>query len=118
MFPLSCPRLFAQMLKKIIGISNMRRFNEIQLEILEKPTIDCDDVDAVLDDIVAEELPPTLRARIDAHRVNCAECAERERAYREVIALAKNLPEGRLSGGARGRLRQALNRELGLHLSV
>ena len=95
----------------------MARLSEIELRILEKQTIDCEDITAILGDFVDNELSPSLRDRVHSHIRTCPECQEGEMRYREVIALAKELPEDPMPSEVSRRLKEALNRKLGLNIS-
>ena len=94
----------------------MGKFTDYQLMVFEKEQIDCGDVTALLGDYQDRELPPSLRARIASHISRCPQCFEAERSYRMVVELARELKEPPMPEGVKGRLRQALNRRLGLHL--
>ena len=94
----------------------MTRLSDLELRILEKQTIDCDDVTALLGDYVENELSPSLRDRVHMHIRSCSECEQGEHGYREVIALAKELPEKPVTEDVQKRLREALNKRLGINL--
>lgn len=96
----------------------MNEMSDLQLRILEKQKIECSDVDALLGELVEEALPATLQARIEDHIAQCPECQDGEKAYREVILLARSLKrhEPQMPTAAKNRLRAALNARLGLAL--
>ena len=96
----------------------MKHLTDFQLMILEKEKIDCLDVVGLLNDFEEQELPPTLRGRLDAHISGCACCEEMRAGYRLVMDLAKELPEKPLPSGVDRRLRAALNKRLGLDLAL
>jgi anti-sigma factor RsiW len=96
----------------------MARLTDLELRILEKPSIECEDVTALLGDYVDNELSPSLRDRVHCHIRGCKECQEGEAGYREVISLAKELPEKPVTEDIQKRLREALNKRLGLNLSL
>ena len=95
----------------------MKKFTEEQLMIFEKEQINCEDVAELLGDYQDHELPPSLRGRIDLHLRQCPQCFEMERSYRMVVELARELKET-MPAGVSQRLKEALNRRLGLHLRV
>ncbi len=87
-----------------------------EIRILEKGTIECKDTTELLGSYVDNELSESLRTRVADHIATCPECQEGEERYREVIALAKTLPDVELTQGVSDRLRKALNQRLGLDL--
>lgn len=91
---------------------------ERELHILEKASITCRDVTILLGGYVDGELIPTLRERVEGHISLCQCCQEGERRYRDVIEMARALPEPAMPEGANRRLREALNRRLGLNLRI
>ncbi|NLF24947.1 MAG: hypothetical protein GX589_04725 [Deltaproteobacteria bacterium] len=94
----------------------MSKFTDYQLMIFEKEKIECDDVLELLGDYQDQELPLSLRARVASHLAQCPHCFEVERGYRMVVDLARELKEPPMPEGVRRRLREALNRRLGLRL--
>ena len=96
----------------------MSRLSEHELRILEKSDINCHDVSVLLGDYVDNELSPSLRDRVHQHIRGCGECRAGERGYRQVLQLAKELPRPQISDDVKRRLREALNRRLGLNLPV
>ncbi|NMC64432.1 MAG: zf-HC2 domain-containing protein, partial [SAR324 cluster bacterium] len=88
--------------------------------ILEKNTIECADIIKVFGDFIEGEIESTLKDRIAEHIENCQKCQEFERSYRFVIAAAKLLKpkEIEMPLGAKNRLREALNKRLGLSLPI
>jgi len=88
------------------------------MSILEKTTIECADVVKVFGDYVDGEMEPTLKHRIAEHIENCEKCQDFERSYRFVIEAAKTLKpkEIEMPLEAKNRLRDALNKRLGLSL--
>lgn len=95
----------------------MNFLSEMQLRVFEKAEIECKDTVRLLGDIVDGDLPECLLTRVKAHIDGCEECQEQERSYREVIMLARQLREVELPNGVQGRLRDALNKRLGINLS-
>ena len=96
----------------------MNRFTEEQLRIFEKSEIECRDVVKLLGDYEDQELPEALKLRVEEHLENCPACAEFEHTYRLTIDLAKELKNPPMPAGVKMRLRQALNKRLGLQLSI
>jgi hypothetical protein len=96
----------------------MSRLSDSELRILEKSEINCRDVTALLGDFVENEISTSLRDRVHQHIRSCTECQEGERRYREVIQLAKELPQPEFTEDIKKRLREALNRRLGLNLPI
>ena len=93
--------------------------NDFQIEVLEKPVISCSDVTALLSDYVDDDILPSLKARIANHVEGCDLCKDEEQGLREVISLASELCDTPpLPAGVSTRLRQALNRRLGLSLPI
>ena len=96
----------------------MSRLSDHHMRILEKDSISCVDVEALLGDYVDNELPSTLKARMEAHISQCAECQENEKSYRLVVELASELPVIPVPAEVRIRLRKALNEKLGIELPL
>ena len=96
----------------------MVTLTDLELRILEKGSIACDDVTSLLGSYVDNELIPSLRARVEDHIESCALCKEGEAKYREVIQLARELPQPEVPNDVQRRLRLALNARLGIALSI
>ena len=96
----------------------MNNPSEIQIEILERPIISCDDVEEMLGDYVEGDLIPTLHARLANHIDQCECCRQSELEYRAVIKLASALRNRPLPSGVKERLRDGLKAKLGIDLSV
>ena len=96
----------------------MTSLTDRELRILEKETVECDDITALLGSYVDNELSLSLRNRIHSHIRSCPACQDGEAQYREVIALAKELPEIPVSDDVQRRLREALNKRLGIALPL
>ncbi len=96
----------------------MRTVNELHLAILEKPAIECADIEQVLGDLVDGDLTPSLEGRIREHIEECDCCRESERSYRWVVKKAKLLKPAPLPEDVSRRLRMALNEKLGLSLNL
>ncbi len=94
----------------------MNRPSEIEIEILERPIITCDDVEEMLGDFVDGELIPTLHARLANHIDQCECCKESELEYRAVIKLAKAIRDRPVPAGVKERLRENLKAKLGVEL--
>lgn len=116
----------------------MSTLTDLQLMILEKEHITCEDFEDLLDDYVDNALPISLRARLDVHLEDCAQCQETLEGYRLTIALAKDFAsteaaktlelscsgvdfdeddnEEKLPQEVSDRLRKSLNARLGLNL--
>ncbi len=101
--------------EKIMDFNNAA---DVHLRILEKESIECEDIKELLCDYVDDDLPQALRARVSQHICNCPVCEEEESSYRNVIDLAKELreEETEISEDVQRRLREALNARLGLNL--
>ncbi len=89
-----------------------------ELAILEKPAIQCADVDILISDYLDGELLPTTHARVTGHLNCCERCKENEEDMRLVINLAQTLQRVSIPRGVRTRLREKLNSSLGLTLPV
>lgn len=90
--------------------------SEIQIEILERPIITCDDVEEMLGDYTDGELIPTLHARLASHIEECEHCRDIEMQYRAIIKLAKALRDRPVPQSVKSNLRNNLNRKLGINL--
>lgn len=88
------------------------------LRVLEKAQIDCCDVIDLLDDYVEHELPPALKTRFDEHVEHCPACQEVKYGYQLVIELARELGTVPMPVAVENRLRQGLNKRLGISLSM
>jgi anti-sigma factor RsiW len=99
---------------------NMVKFTEKQLLVLEKSEIACEDVEMLFGDYVDNELPQSLRDRLDAHIAECEECQQFEEDYRLVLELAKEIGEEQEPAppAVHNRLRESLNARLGLSLGA
>lgn len=95
----------------------MATLSEIQLLILEKETVSCDDVLTVMGEYADNELSATVRARVDAHLRQCRGCRELRDSYLLTIDLASELREAPLPEGVSERLRTGLSQKLGIALS-
>ena len=78
----------------------------------------CRDFIRLLGDYYDDELPLELRERFEAHRQCCAKCREFEAGYNFTIELARELRQQSIPPAAHNRLRQALNRRLGINLPL
>ena len=96
----------------------MANFSDYQLRVLEKEHIDCIDVVELLGDYHDGELPESLRGRLHAHIEACPHCQALRDGYDLTIKLAKQLKEERMPSGVQNRLREALNRRLGINLAL
>ena len=95
----------------------MTRLSDLQIRILEKQTITCTDIELLAGDYADDDLTTTLRARVDAHVKNCAECQKFHQEYSTVIKLAAELRNAPVPVEVRNRLRAKLNERLGLKLA-
>jgi anti-sigma factor RsiW len=96
----------------------MNKFTEYQIMVLEKERVGCEDVLALLGDYQDNDLPPSLRGRIESHIRQCSQCFEVVRGYRQVVELARELKDPPVPAGVTQRLKQELNKRLGLNLRV
>jgi len=95
----------------------MKTFTDYQMQVLEKSDIDCIDVTRLMGDYHDQDLPETLRGRVHAHIKNCEICAEMYSGYNFVVELASELKDEPMPKEVKNRLREALNRRLGLNLA-
>lgn len=95
----------------------MNELTDLHLQILEKCTIECSDIEEVLGDLVDNELTPTLNSRVRDHITGCRECQASEASYRWVIECAHDLSEEPAPVDVQNRLRATLNARLGLTLA-
>lgn len=95
-----------------------QQFTEEQMRVLEKAQIECSDVENFIDDYAENELPRSLSLRIAGHIHECGNCEEVEDSYRMVKDLARSLRDQPLPDGVQARLREALNKRLGIQLSL
>lgn len=93
-----------------------KTFSELELQILEKERIECDDVAVLLGDYADRELSCSIRARVDSHIEQCDFCKEMRASYQFTIDLAHELADKPVSSDVQNRLREALNRRLSLNL--
>ena len=92
------------------------RYTKEQMLVLEKQMITCKDVVGLFGDYTDGCLPPTLKARVDEHLTECSGCQEFSRDYLLGIKLARELSDSPVPAGVNSRLREALNRRLGISL--
>lgn len=78
----------------------------------------CDELGELLGDYVDEELPSSMAARFKQHLSGCSECRALERDYRRTVEIAGLLKDKPLPPGAKDRLREGLNRRLGINLPL
>lgn len=99
-----------------------RRISETEMDMIERPQIECRDVRKVFGSYVDGELTETLCGRIDDHIQSCHSCQEFDESYREVISLAREIGEEEnqkpMPEAVRRRLRESLNERLGINLSI
>ena len=94
---------------------NSDKNNSAQLQITE-----CKDVIARLGEYSDGELSAGERTSMDDHFDECPECAAFLASYTHVIASAAELrePEQPIDVGVQNRLREALNKRLGINLPL
>lgn len=97
---------------------NKFRLTDLQLRVLEKEHIDCADVTALLGDLTDNDVPPTLKGRLNQHVSDCSECQETADSYKWVVELAGELKEREVPSDVKRRLRERLNKTLGLSLPI
>lgn len=91
-------------------------YHEDHLFVLEKKSIECRDVENLLGDYTARELPPTLKGRLDAHLHGCAQCTKLKADYERTIELARQLRDRPVPQEVHERLKSALTARLGIQL--
>ena len=98
----------------------MKRYTTTQLYVLEKATVKCSDVNRLLREYTDNELPISLRSRVDHHLHSCEECSAEFDSYQFVVSAAKMIREEtpHLPHAVRNRLHAALNARLGISLPV
>ena len=97
----------------------MNRYSKVQLYVLEKPTVKCSDVTHLLRQYTDQELPLTLRSRVDSHIHHCGACAAEFESYQLIVDSGKLLKsDAPLPHAVKNRLHAALNARLGLSLPV
>ncbi len=86
----------------------------------DNKTLICRDIVDLFGEYVDDELNPALKESVTEHISGCPECREFEKSYRFVIEAAALLrpPEVEMPAGARNRLRDVLNRRLGISLPM
>ena len=94
----------------------MKRFSELEILVLEKGVVSCNDVEALLGEYADGELLSAVREKIDSHCESCEECAQMRDEYLLTIRLAQTLSDKPLPVDVHNRLRNALNEKLGLSL--
>lgn len=98
------------------GPSDSRK--EYHMEVLEKPEVDCIDVVNLLGDYTDDELTPTVRGRIDSHVEHCGYCRRMMDSYLTTVSLARELGDRPLPVDTQRRLRESLNKRLGITLKL
>lgn len=94
----------------------MKKYTSNYLNILEKVKIDCQDVEGLYDDLLENELPETLKGRLECHIDSCLSCQSFKSEYELIIRLAKDLRLPPLSSDSKSRIHKNLNLALGLSL--
>lgn len=94
----------------------VKTFSDLELQILEKDCIECDDVALLLGDYTDCDLPSSIRARLDSHIKTCPFCAEMRASYKFTVDLARDLADRPVPTDVQNRLRATLNHRLGLNL--
>ena len=95
----------------------MNKLTDLHLLILEKGTINCDDVVDVMGDYIDGDLTASIKDRIESHMAGCAECREFLRTYSFTVKLAASLRnDDPVPTDVQNRLRASLNARLGLSL--
>ena len=94
----------------------MKKYTGKYLNILEKVKIDCQDVEALYGELLENELPETLKGRLECHIDSCITCQSFKSEYELVITLAKDLRLPPLSSESKSRIHKNLNLALGLSL--
>lgn len=94
----------------------MDSYDDNQLRILEKGSVDCDDAISLMSDFVDGELAPTLSAQLEAHLATCSSCSQARSDFDTLKILAREIPDKPVPRDVRNRLRAALNQRLGLQL--
>lgn len=74
----------------------------------------CSDVEELVDFYVDEELPNSLRPKIQAHLLKCSTCRELVDDVVTIVEVARTLSNQALPPGVRDRLREHLSKEVGL----
>ena len=93
--------------------------NELELEVFEKETITCHDVENLYGDYMEGDLPMSLEARLRDHICECDHCQEFACLYTQVIDVASQIKDTiTLSDDVKNRLHARLNKELGLNLPI
>ncbi len=93
-----------------------QNYDDTQLMIFEKPAVSCEDVELLLGDYTENDLPESLKLRMDEHIAECPDCEEGLRRYREVIELAGEMKESGepMPERVKDNLRDALHKRLGI----
>lgn len=94
--------------------------SDFQVSVLEKPSIICADVEALLGELVEGDLQHSLATRINSHVDSCPACQELKRTYLLTISLASQISteEKPVPVSVQNRLRERLNVQLGLALPL
>lgn len=98
----------------------MENYSDYHMYVLEKYAVDCIDVVKLLGDYYDKDLHPSLQQRLENHVCECKYCEELDRSYRLVVDVARTLrqEERQMTSTVKVRLRQALNKRLGINLNV
>ena len=96
----------------------MNEFTDSHLRIFEKNRITCRDVIHSYGDYTDGEIPVALKARLDAHIAGCECCQKFTATYNLTLSLASELQIQPTPIDVQNRLRDALNKRLGLTLPL
>ena len=88
----------------------MDNFSEDHLRIFEKEKIDCGDFEDLLDDFQDQELPDSLRSRLQSHKDTCRTCQEADLSYRLIRETARSIRDVPVPQETRLKLRNALKK--------
>ncbi len=96
----------------------MSEFSDYQMMLLEKPDLNCEEFSNLLCDYADNDLPMSLRARVETHAGHCEQCKDLKDDYLKTIELASELKpvEVKMPEDARLRVRAALREKLGIQI--
>ena len=104
---------------RFITRDTMTLYTEHHVLMLEKCDITCDDFEASLCDYADGDLPSSLKARIEDHADKCECCHELKQSYMLTVKLAALLRDEKpVSNDIQARLREKLNKSLGINLKA
>ena len=92
-------------------------YNDNHLYLLEKKEINCLDLVQIMGEYHDDELPDTLNEKVSDHIRKCEQCEKFALSYSMVVEIAGELKDREVPRDVRNRLREGLNKKLGIGLA-